>query len=128
MRAPRCALRIGYLAKNFFLFPSDVRQRAHCALHVRCSCITDLLLKCFYRHVLSRMKHYEYAAVSIPLASRDYRHEASGSRAHARGARLRDLSKLLPHRKSAAVGNSRESDLSLVLSFSLEKHEFDRNS
>lgn len=43
---------------------------------ITCSCITGLPLKCFYRHVLSRMRHYEYAAVSILLASWDYRHEA----------------------------------------------------
>ena len=38
-----------------------------------------------------------------------------GSRAHARDARLRDLSKLLPRRKSALVGNSRESDFFFLL-------------
>lgn len=42
-------------------------------------------LKCFYRHVLSRMNHYEYATVSILLAFRDYRR---ASLMHMREARI----------------------------------------
>lgn len=55
------------------LLPHDALQRSMLA--------SSLALECFYRHVLSRMSHYEYATVSILLAFRDYRE----AHAYARG-------------------------------------------
>lgn len=46
-------------------------------------------LKCFYRHVLSRMNHYEYATVSILLAFWDYR--------RARVMHMREAAHLYPN-------------------------------
>lgn len=50
---------------------------------------SSLALKCFYRHVLSRMNHYEYATVSILLAFRDYR--------RARVMHMREAAHLYPN-------------------------------
>lgn len=68
-----------------FLFVPLLFSRCALRYDVRCSC----KLKCFYRHVLSRMNHYEYATVSILLAFRDYR--------RARVMHMREAAHLYPN-------------------------------